>query len=268
MNKIIIRGLEVSACHGVRDFEKTAPQPFIFDADIYFDFHSAYLSDDLADTVNYSEASNIIVATATQNTFDLIEKLAYVCAYSVMEHMPADKISLTVYKPNAPMKHKFDTVGVSVEVERTTAYLSLGSSLGEKKDYLDKAIEKLNAYPYISVKKVSDYIQTMPYGGVAKNTFVNCAVEIQTLYTPKQLLSVIHKIEAECDRVRSRRWDDRTLDIDIIFFGKQVIVQDDLIVPHADYFRRDFVLTPLKQIAPDFVCPVLKKPIKEILLPQ
>lgn len=264
MDKILIRGLEVSACHGVKDFEKITPQPFIFDADIYFDFSTAAASDDIKDTVNYSAASKIIVSVTENNCFNLIEKLAYECAYAVMEATPASKIVFTVYKPEAPMKLKFKTVGVTVEVCREMAYLSIGSSMGDRKQYLDSAVEKLNACRGISVKKVSDYIQTEPYGGVAENKFLNCAVEIQTLLSPHQLLDTIHAIEKECGRVRDKRWGDRTLDIDIVFFGKRIIAEDDLVIPHPEYHNRDFVLTPLKQIAPDFICPKLLKPVKEI----
>lgn len=264
MNKVIIRGLEVSACHGVKDFEKIQPQPFIFDADIYFDFFAAASSDNIDETINYSAVSKIIVAVARDNCFNLIEKLAYECAYAVMESVPASRIVLTVYKPQAPMKQKFDSVGVTVDVSREVAYLSLGSSMGEKRQYLDTAIEKLNTCRQITVKKVSDYIQTEPYGGVAKNVFLNCAVEIETLFSPRQLLNQIHLIESECGRVRNIHWEDRTLDIDIIFFGKQIIVEDDLIIPHTEYHKRNFVLTPLKQIAPNFICPKLLKPIKEM----
>ena len=264
MNKILVRGLEVSACHGVKDFEKIQPQPFIFDADIYFDFSAAAESDDIADTVNYSAVCKTIVATTTRNCFNLIEKLAYACAYSVMESVPAEKIVLTVYKPQAPMKVKFGSVGVTVEVERNTVYLSLGSSMGDRKKYLDTALEKLNMTPHISVKKVSDYIETAPYGGVAENTFMNCAAEAETLLSPYEMLSVIHNIEAECGRTREKHWGDRTLDIDIVFFGKKIILQDNLVIPHADYHKRDFVLIPLKQIAPDFICPVMKKAVKNI----
>ncbi len=266
MSKILIRGLKVEACHGVKDFEKVEKQPFIFDADIYYDFFPAYLSDNLNDTINYSAASKLIVKVATQNTFDLIEKLAYECAYSVMNELPANKISLTVYKPHAPMKLDFDTVGVNVEVERTTAYLSLGSSLGDRRGYIDKAIRLLGSKPYIKVKKASDYMETKPYGGVAQNTFINCAVEIETLYSPRRLLNVIHEIEAECGRVRNKHWEDRTLDIDIVFFGKKVVYEDDLIIPHPDYKNREFVLAPLKQIAPNFICPVSHKAIKDIMI--
>lgn len=264
MNKVIIRGLEVSACHGVKDFEKIQPQPFIFDVDIYFDFSEAAVSDDIEDTINYSAASKIIVSVARDNCFNLIEKLAYECAYAVMEGTPASRIALTVYKPQAPMKQKFDTVGVSVDISRERAYLSLGSSMGDRRQYLDTAIEKLNTCRGISVKKVSDYMQTEPYGGVAQNQFLNCAVEIETLLSPRQLLNEIHRIEVECGRVRDKHWGDRTLDIDVIFFGKKIITEDDLIIPHPEYHKRDFVLIPLKQIAPDFICPKFLKIVKEM----
>lgn len=264
MGKILIRGLRTLACHGVKDFEKVNKQPFIFDADIEYDFYKAYESDDLADTINYSAASKAIVNVATNNTFDLIEKLAYECAFAVMESSAAKSIDLTVYKPEAPMKLDFDTVGVSVRVERTTAYLSLGSSLGDRRAYLDLAVKKLDEAPHIRVKRISDYMETEPMGGVAQNKFLNCAVEIETFLSAHKLLDTIHRIEAECGRVRTRHWEDRTLDIDIIFFGKQVIESDDLVVPHPLYAQRKFVTEPLKQIAPDFICPLTHKQIKDL----
>ena len=136
--------------------------------------------------------------------------------------------------------------------------------MGDREQYLNSALNKLNAYRGITVKKVSDFIETEPYGGVAKNKFLNCAAEVETLLSPRELLCAVHEIEQSLDRVREKHWADRTLDIDIIFFGKRVIVEDDLIIPHPEYLKRDFVLIPLKQIAPDFVCPVLKKPIGDI----
>lgn len=264
MDKIFIRGLEVDARHGVNPEEKVNFQPFSFDADLYFDLAAAGNSDDLSDTINYAKASKIIVKTAAENSFNLIEKLAYTCTYALMNALPVQKVRLTVYKPQAPMHLKFQTVGVTVEVQRTTALLSLGSSLGDKAGYLNAAIQKLNVHPQIEVQKVSSFITTPPYGGVAQHDFLNCAVQIQTLLSPQALLNEIHRIENECGRVRQRRWEDRTLDIDIVFFGKQVITQDNLVVPHPEYASRPFVLDPLKEIAPDFVCPVLKKAIKNM----
>ena len=104
----------------------------------------------------------------------------------------------------------------------------------------------------------------MLFRSVAKNRFLNCAVKIKTYLTPRKLLAEINRIEAECERVRQKRWDDRTLDIDIIFYGNEIINDDNLTVPHREYQMRDFVLIPLKEIAPDFVCPLKKCRISEL----
>ena len=136
-----------------------------------------------------------------------------------------------------------------MSVKRTVAYLSLGSSMGDRKAYLDRAVELLSKSSGIKVKKVSSYIQTEPVGGVAKNTFLNCAAEIQTYLSPHALLDEIQRIESECGRVRKERWGDRTLDIDIIFFGDKRVNDETLTIPHPDYNNRDFVKIPLKSIA-------------------
>ncbi len=251
MGIIKIRGLEFSACHGVKDFEKVNPQRFIFDADIFTDFSAAAKGDDIEKTINYSRVCALIAEITRGNVFNLIEKLAYECAFSVMEKFPsAEKITLTVYKPDAPVKQKFESVAVTVTLERERAYLSLGSSMGDKKALIDEALKKLDATRGVKVEKVSDYITSEPYGGVAKNGFLNCAAVVSTLLSPHALLDEIHRIEAECGRVRKERWGDRTLDIDIIFFGNKKIRDENLIIPHPDYKNRPFVLIPLRQIAP------------------
>ena len=263
-NKILIRGLEVNACHGVLAEEKINPQPFIFDADLYTDFYSAAKNDDIDGTVNYAKACDILVKTATEKTYNLIETLAYMGAYALFDGLNLQKISLTVYKPQAPVNHKFGTVGVTVTAEKERVYLSLGSSMGDKKGYLDTAIKRLSETRGVEVKKVSSYIETQPYGGVAENSFLNCAVEIETYLTPRQLLEEIHRIESECGRVRTVHWGDRTLDIDIVFFGRKIVEEDDLQIPHPEYSKRAFVLVPLNEIAPDFVCPVNHKKVKDL----
>lgn len=251
MDKILICGLEISACHGVNDFEKVTPQRFIFDVEVKCDFLNAAKTDDIDGTVNYSHICKVIDGITKSNTFNLIEKLAYECAFAIMERFEkARGVKLTVYKIDAPLKCKFSSVAVTVECEREYAYLSLGSSLGDKKSTLDTAIEKLNSTRGITVEKVSDYITTKPYGGVAKNEFLNCAVVISTFLNPFRLLDEIHRIEVECGRVRKQHWEDRTLDIDIIFFGDKNIKSETLTIPHPDYKNRDFVKIPLNQIAP------------------
>lgn len=264
MDEVKIRGLEVTAKHGVHGYEKVKPQRFIFDADIYTDFYPAYKADDLNFTVNYSAACDLICKTAEENSFNLIETLAYTTADKIMEIKGVNGVKLTVWKPEAPIKHGFSNVGVSVKLKKTAAYLSLGSSEGDKKAYLDKALKLLDGTRGIKVEKVSSYVLTEPYGGVAKNNFLNCAVKIETYLPPLKLLEEIHLIEQDCGRVRKERWGDRTLDIDIIFYGNEIISSENLQIPHPEYSKRGFVLTPLKEIAPDFICPDTGKKIKNL----
>ena len=264
MSCVFIRGLEVTACHGVHDSEKVIPQKFVFDADIETDFYGAAKGDSLSGTVNYSAMCDVIARTATEKSYDLIETLAYACAAAVLEDRNARGLKLTVYKPQAPVKHKFATVGVTLELKKERVILSMGSSIGDKKGYLDSGLKLLEGTPGIRVVKVSSYIETEPYGGVAENKFINCAAEIETWLPPEKLLEEIHRIEAECGRERTVHWGDRTLDVDIVFYGKRVICEDDLQVPHPEYSARDFVMKPLNEIIPDFICPVFKKKIRDI----
>ncbi|MDE7079991.1 MAG: 2-amino-4-hydroxy-6-hydroxymethyldihydropteridine diphosphokinase [Clostridia bacterium] len=150
-------------------------------------------------------------------------------------------------------------VSVSAFVERNKVILSLGSNTGDKKAILDSALKALNALGGVKVLNVSDYIETQPYGGVADGLFLNCAALIDCILPPRALLNEIHRIEAEHGRTREKRWGNRTLDIDIVFFGNKIIAEEGLCVPHSDYNNRAFVLEPVKQIAPDFVCPVSLK---------
>ncbi|MGN0817487.1 MAG: 2-amino-4-hydroxy-6-hydroxymethyldihydropteridine diphosphokinase [Candidatus Coproplasma sp.] len=264
MSEIEIEGLEFSACHGVYQTEKQNPQPFVFGIKMQVDFDDAAAQDELDATVNYGSVCAEIKKVVLGSCFNLIETLARECALCVLEKFPrVYSVTVKVEKPQAPIKEKFKTVSVTYTAERSRVLLSLGSSQGDRKDYLDRAVKLLSETRGITVKKVSDYIVTEPYGGVARNKFLNCAAEVECLLSPHLLLKEIHRIESALGRVRERRWDDRTADIDIVFFGDKIIYTDELKVPHPDYANRDFVLTPLKQIAPDFVCPLRKKPIGE-----
>lgn len=246
--KIEIKGLEISACHGVLDFEKVTPQKFIFDISMKVGF---FAGDELGGTVNYAEVCALVERITKDNCYNLIEKLSTECAFAILENFPkVSAISLTCRKPEAPVEQKFEDISVTVGFERVKAYLSLGSSTGEREKLLTKAVSLLDAVRGIKVEKVSEFLETEPYGGVAKNKFLNCAACIETVLPPHALLDEIHSIEAECGRVRAKRWDDRTLDIDIIFYGDKRICDETLTIPHPDYRNRDFVKIPLKSIAP------------------
>lgn len=265
MSAITVKGLKVTACHGVLPEEKINPQPFVFDIDMDCDTTAAAKSDDVNLTVNYAAVCELVASFCKENCFNLIEKLAYGAAYKIAETFPLVKaVEVTVHKPEAPVGLPFDDISVTARVERNTVILSLGSSEGDKKAALDGAIRALNALDGIKVLKVSDYIETEPYGGAAKNKFLNCALTAECLISPRELLDNIHLIESSFGRVRDTRWGDRTLDIDIVFFGNKIIAEEGLCVPHPDYKNRAFVLTPLKQIVPGFVCPLFHKRIADI----
>ena len=114
------------------------------------------------------------------------------------------------------------------------------------------------------VDKVSDFIITKPYGNVEQDNFLNGAIKIQTLYSPKMLLEFLQKLELDAKRVRTVHWGPRTLDLDIIFYDDMIIDEETLTIPHPDMANRDFVLTPLNQIAPHHMHPVFKKSIGEL----
>lgn len=265
MSEISVKGLKVTACHGVLPEEKIEPQPFVFDIDMECDTYAAALCDDVSKTVNYAEVCQTVTDFCVGNTFGLIETLAYKTAFLLAEKYPLiTAVEVTVHKPEAPVGLPFDDISVTARVERNTVILSLGSSEGDKKATLDGAVAELNKLCGVTVLQVSDYIETAPYGGAAQNTFLNCAVKAECLLSPRGLLNKIHKIETEFGRVRKTRWGDRTLDMDIVFFGNKIIAEEGLCVPHPDYQNRAFVLTPLKQIVPDFVCPLFHKRIADM----
>jgi dihydroneopterin aldolase/2-amino-4-hydroxy-6-hydroxymethyldihydropteridine diphosphokinase len=255
---VSVRGLTVTGCHGVHEFEKTSPQRFVFDVDMQVDFAEAAKNDDLNGTVSYSDVCRLISKITTENTFNLIEKLADVCARRILNTYPKVRaIALTVHKPDAPIGMPFDSVAVTVKRKREEVYLALGSSMGDKKKMLDFAVESLGKTEGITVQSVSSYYETEPYGGVAKNTFLNGAARVMTYLSPYELLDEIHRIEAEGGRVRKVHWEDRPLDIDIIFFGQEVLHDDRLTIPHPEWNKREFVLKPLKEVAPHFVPPTV-----------
>lgn len=265
MNAITVKGLKVTACHGVLPEEKKNAQPFVFDIAIDCDSYFAAHSDDLSATVNYAEVCQAVTDFCVQNTFDLIETLAYKTAFMLAKKFCAvSAVEVTVHKPQAPVGLPFEDIAVFARVERNRVVLSLGSNLGDGSQTLDGAIERIGGLDGVTVLKVSNYIKSAPYGGVADKEFTNCALLAECLLPPRALLKEINEIEAEFKRTREKRWGNRTLDIDIVFFGNKIIAKEGLCVPHPDYFNRPFVIAPVKQIAPDFVCPLTHKRMSDL----
>jgi 2-amino-4-hydroxy-6-hydroxymethyldihydropteridine diphosphokinase len=131
----------------------------------------------------------------------------------------------------------------------TRAFLSLGSNLGDRRQFLAEAVGSLGS----SVVAVSPVYETDPVGGPEQGRFHNIVVQLETDLAPRQLLAVCHRLESGAQRVRMQRWGPRTLDVDIIWIDGVVVDEPDLVIPHPRWSERTFVLAPLADLAPELV---------------
>ena len=140
--------------------------------------------------------------------------------------------------------------------------LSFGSNLGNRRETLAGAWRVLGQTENIIV--LSSFYETEPVGGPAgQPKYLNAAGIIQTTRLPEELLALLQKIEADFGRVRTERWGARTLDIDILLYGDQIVEWSHLTIPHAAMLHRQFVLEPAQEIAADWIHPITKKTIGE-----
>ena len=146
-----------------------------------------------------------------------------------------------------------------------TAYVALGSNLGDKEANLRRALELLIERG-VEIVKTSTFISTEPYGVTDQPTFLNGVCEVRTSLEPLALLYTLLEIEQEMGRVRVRHWGERNIDLDLLLYEDVVMNTPELILPHPDMQNRDFVLLPLAEIAPEIVHPTLQKTIHELVI--
>ncbi|MCU1500055.1 MAG: folK [Acidimicrobiales bacterium] len=135
------------------------------------------------------------------------------------------------------------------------AFLSLGSNLGDRRRFLQEAVDSLGASPGTTVVGVSPVYETDPVGGPDQSRFLNIVVELDTDLAPRKLLAACHRLESGAGRVRIERWGPRTLDVDILWIDGVTVDEADLRIPHPRMFERLFVLAPLADLAPELVDP-------------
>jgi 2-amino-4-hydroxy-6-hydroxymethyldihydropteridine diphosphokinase len=146
-----------------------------------------------------------------------------------------------------------------------SAYLGIGSNLGERESNLRNSVEKLGEYAG-KIVKVSSVYETDPWGFSSDDKFLNMVIELETSLKPSGLLGRLLMIESMMGRLREgKQYSSRIIDIDILFYGDLGCYTKALEIPHPKLHERKFVLVPLAEIAPNLVHPVFKKSVSELL---
>jgi 2-amino-4-hydroxy-6-hydroxymethyldihydropteridine diphosphokinase len=151
-------------------------------------------------------------------------------------------------------------------VSTSTAYIALGANLGDREQNLRAALARLEETPGVRVAKVSAFREYPAVGGPPDSPpFLNGVAEVESALTPHALLGRLLDIERELGRERREKWGPRTIDLDLLLYGDQIIRTEHLTVPHPRLHERRFVLEPLAEIAPEAVHPIVNATITSLL---
>ncbi len=148
--------------------------------------------------------------------------------------------------------------------EPTTAYIGLGSNLGDRERTIRQALDLLNGNGGVNVSRVSDIKETTPLGQMDQPNYLNGVAEIRTELEPQKLLRKLKATEAALGRQPASKWQSRPIDLDLLLFGQETISDSGLVVPHPEMHLRSFVLDGLCQLNPELVHPLLKEPVSEL----
>ncbi|GAN53519.1 2-amino-4-hydroxy-6-hydroxymethyldihydropteridine diphosphokinase [Tanticharoenia sakaeratensis] len=251
--RLRVRDLCVFARHGVMREETRLGQRFFIDIDAEVEIDAAIRDDDYVQAVCYSALSDLAVNIARDRTFRLIETLADRIADAALAAQARIVwIEVGVRKPGAAVPHALDHVAVSVRRQRARlAAFSFGSNQGERETILQSALALLGTAEGVRIAHVSSLYDTVPWGGVAQEGFVNLCVTARTTLGPHALLRLCKEIEASLGRAPAVRWGPRVIDVDLLFLDDIACADPVLTLPHPHLGGRAFVLAPLAEIAPD-----------------
>jgi 2-amino-4-hydroxy-6-hydroxymethyldihydropteridine diphosphokinase len=144
-------------------------------------------------------------------------------------------------------------------------YIGIGSNLGEREKHIQRALELVGSIRGVRTMACASLRETEPVGGPSQGKYLNTVWQIETDLSPRKLLEHLIEIERQLGRVREEKNGPRTLDLDILFYEREIIDRPGLVIPHPRAHERLFVLEPMAELDPDFVHPLLKKSMKDLL---
>ncbi len=136
------------------------------------------------------------------------------------------------------------------------AYLGLGSNMGDALDNCRKALALIDGREGIELLRRSSFYRTEPVGVLEQEWFINVVAEISTTLSPGELLTVLQDVERSLGRERGPRWAPRIIDLDILFYGQEIVREEGISIPHPELHKRRFVLIPMKELASCLIHPV------------
>lgn len=254
---IELKGLRAHGTHGVLPAEHTQSQEFIVDVRMEVCVEAALAHDCIDSTISYADVADAVVEIIEGPHVDLIETLADSIAQKIVA-LGARMVTVTVHKPQAPLPHSFTDVsataslpGVLLEPKQRRIVLSLGSNLDVPEAHIVDAIGALSET--LQIEAASELYRTAPQlteGQEKQPDYVNAIVICHTNMPLLPFLHFLHHIEAEHGRVRTKRWEARTLDIDVIDVEGVTSKDPELLIPHPRAALRRFVLEPWASIDP------------------
>lgn len=271
MFEIIIKNLRLFGYHGVNDDEKIKGQEFLFNINIFLDKdvidEKMFLkSDNIKNTVNYSEVISIIKDINSNQRFNLLEALVRTIAKKILFFSPLiKKVIVRVDKTSPPIVEKIESAGVRTEVCKETiknekkmkrVFLSLGSNMGDREKNLRDAVKEIGKNKRIEIINISSIYETEPMYLKKQDWFYNIAIEVivESGFDPFEMLGYLKSIEYSMGRSGDyKKNGPRIIDIDILYFDSVEITSEFLIIPHPEIAVRKFVLMPLNELEPELL---------------
>ncbi len=261
-NQIIIRNLKILAKHGLYKSEQKNKQTFVLNLILNLDFEKAAKLDNVNYTIDYDEFCGFVETIVKNKNQMLLETVARLIAeQSLLKYEVLQSIQVGIHKQQTIfLKNNADVDYVKIKLKRRwhTAFLGLGSNMGNKLENIQTAIKILKKTHGIHKIETSAIANTQAYGR-KMDDFLNCVVKFKTFLEPFNLLKACKKIEKTLKRERSKIWGPRPIDVDILFFDNLVLSTETLTIPHPDLQNRSFVLNPMVELNPNFVHPVFLK---------